>query len=260
MTLVSKNIWGQVASSSTTWSGTTSPTTTALMSQSKYMTQSSMQQQALAQVQKMHAQQSYQAQMQAFNGQTMPSSQACTPPQAAILSGVSYANPYGNRNPHTLAILEAAAFADDGSFDFPTTFAGTINLPDGGKLIGDGAGTILIEDKDAKVRYRAAEREFNRYLNSSDLMEEFIAFAAAAGANKRDILGLPLNLFITFLIIRAAESDGEEPPDDVILQLPKPKIDRCGFCGRFLRPTLAAQGLIHCNTLHFDRHMQRLAA
>ena len=46
-----------------------------------------------------------------------------------------------------------------------------IELPDGAKLIVDAAGNYRIEDKDAKVTYKANRiREFSPHLNASDMV------------------------------------------------------------------------------------------
>lgn len=75
---------------------------------------------------------------------------------------------------------------------------------------------------------------FNRYINASDLLEEFIAFVGAEGVRAGEVFGLPVELFIKWLIIRACEEDQEEP--NVELALPAPQAQpRCIVCKRFLR-------------------------
>lgn len=79
----------------------------------------------------------------------------------------------------------------------------------------------------------APPRPFNRYINASDLMEEFIRYAGEQGVRQGEVLDLPVVLFIKWLVIRACEEDQEEP--DVILELgPKPQ-PRCLGCQRFMR-------------------------
>lgn len=77
-------------------------------------------------------------------------------------------------------------------------------------------------------------RSFNRYVNASDLLEEFIGFVGAEGVSQGEVLGLPVDLFIKWLVIRACEEDAEVPP--VTLQLPpRPAQPRCVGCGRWMR-------------------------
>lgn len=61
--------------------------------------------------------------------------------------------------------------------------------------------------------------DFNRYLNASDMIEEFIKYVGGLGLGKREFLSLPVELFIAFLVVRAAESDGEVPPADQVKRL-----------------------------------------
>jgi hypothetical protein len=75
---------------------------------------------------------------------------------------------------------------------------------------------------------------FNKYINASDLLEEFIQYLGEEKIKKSEILGLPVDLFIKWLIIRACEQDKEESP--VILQLPAPKSQpRCLGCQKYMK-------------------------
>ena len=95
---------------------------------------------------------------------------------------------------------------------------------------------------------------FNKYVNASDLLEEFIAFLGSERVKKGEVMGLPVELFIKWLIIRACEEDEEEP--NVVLQLPAPKAKpRCLGCGQYmhLNPGIP---LIHnqqCSQYYFSR-------
>lgn len=100
---------------------------------------------------------------------------------------------------------------------------------------------------------RLGPREFNKYVNGSDLLEEFIAFLGTEGVRQGDVMALPLELFIKWLIIRACEQDQEEPP--VVLELPARKSQpRCLGCQRFMRndTTLPLHGA-QCADRHFAR-------
>lgn len=97
-------------------------------------------------------------------------------------------------------------------------------------------------------------REFNRYINASDLMEEFIGYLNTVGVRQGEVMDLPVELFIKWLIIRACEEDQEEP--NVSLELPARRTPqpRCAGCQRFLRrdTKLALCGPA-CATLAFER-------
>lgn len=82
--------------------------------------------------------------------------------------------------------------------------------------------------------------EFNKYINASDLMEEFIKWVGSEGVRRREVMTLSIDLFIKWLIIRACEEDQEEP--NVTLQLPAPKPQpRCLGCGRWIK----AEEVVH---------------
>lgn len=133
------------------------------------------------------------------------------------------------------------------------------NLPDGSVLRIDWQGNYTIEDKDAKVTYRASRiREFNPYLNASDLLEDFIRDMHKEGVLQSELLQLPVNIFIHWLILQAALKDGD-PVDDVtppVKLLPAPK-KRCLCCGRFLPKVKLAANLLFCDGSHFDRYQVR---
>lgn len=121
----------------------------------------------------------------------------------------------------------------------PKTGSGEVELPDGAKLIYED-GNYRIEDKDAKITYRASRnRAFNRYVNASDLLEEFLTFLGALGVKQQDVLEIPIDVFINFIIMRAAQQDGEPVPEEVKVE-DHPKLlmwrwtDRCAGCGRFI--------------------------
>jgi hypothetical protein len=76
-------------------------------------------------------------------------------------------------------------------------------------------------------------REFNKYVNASDLLEEFIRYLGTQGVRQREIRDMPIDLFIKWLVIRACEEEQEEP--GVVLALPEPrKQPRCIQCSRFM--------------------------
>lgn len=135
-----------------------------------------------------------------------------------------------------------------------------ITLPDGTVVEVESNGSYRIVDKDAKVIYRANKvRDFNRFLNVSDRLEEFIAFCGDQMVRKDEFLELPLNLFIKWLVIEAAKADQVDPPADVKLlpDLRRAITPRCTGCGRFLPRYATAKKLFFCAPPCFERHYHR---
>jgi len=147
--------------------------------------------------------------------------------------------------------------------DIGTAF--DMEMPDGSTLHVDIHGNYRIDDKDAKVVYQANRlREFNRFVNASDLLVEFIDDLRKLGVPQDKVLAIPIEAFINWLMIRAAEADGEPVAPDV------PKLEantaitqaakrlRCGCCGRFIPKKHETIGLRFCNGAHADRALARL--
>ena len=144
-----------------------------------------------------------------------------------------------------------------------------IELPDGAIIDVKADGSYEIVDKDAKVTYKANRvREFNRYVNASDLLEEFIDFVdGVGGIDKERFLALPIEAFIRWLVLRAAQADGESMPEEEtaitqsVLALPSPihRIKRnCKCCGRFVSRRRADNAMLFCSTEHFARYEEKL--
>jgi len=117
----------------------------------------------------------------------------------------------------------------------------TIELPDGAKLVLDDKGNYHIDDSDAQVIYQANRvRDFSPHLNASDMVADFVRYVGDLGVRKSDVLGLPLHLFISWLVIQAAERDGDAIPADVLPVDQDPVLvaarrPRCLRCGRFVK-------------------------
>lgn len=99
--------------------------------------------------------------------------------------------------------------------DDPVAFAldsvGEYRLPDGTRISVNGDGNFQLDDKDAKVVYKANRiREFNPYVNASDLLERFIEEAGRLGVEQTRMLKLPVEAFINWLIREAAKKDGDK--------------------------------------------------
>ena len=96
-------------------------------------------------------------------------------------------------------------------------------------------------------------RAFNRYINGSDLLQEFIHFLGSHQVRKAEALKIPLELVIQWLIIEAAKADDEEPP--VKLRLPAKKL-RCLSCSRVLKRKTA---IMLCSTACVMRRLRTAA-
>lgn len=142
----------------------------------------------------------------------------------------------------------------------PQSWRGKVELPDGTMLHVD-KGKLLIDDDDAQIVYAANRfREFNRYLNASDLLVDFVRFAGSLDVRQSEVLDLPIDLFINWLIVQAAEADGESPPDDIVIDqhpslnhkaLPRPKHStRCVHCGKYVVSSKQKDLLPACNKFH----------
>lgn len=133
----------------------------------------------------------------------------------------------------------------------------SIETPDGTLIKIDNNGNIEIEDDNAKIVYKANRiREFNRFLNASDLLEDFIRFIGSKGVKQNEVLNIPIEIFINWLIIEAAKEDGEEPP---ILPLNNKDYPRCLICGRFIKKSLA-QVAKFCNPDHYSKYLLKYNA
>lgn len=145
-----------------------------------------------------------------------------------------------------------------------------IEMPDGSVIQIDDKGNFTVEDKDAKVIYQASRiREFNPYVNAGDLLGSFIDFVrqSVPGVRRADIPELPVQLFVNWLILEAAQRDGDPVPSDVV-PLPDNRLlvarirPRCllPVCRRFIARSVAMAGFNYCNPPHAERHMKLLIA
>ncbi|MDO8683954.1 MAG: hypothetical protein Q7N50_10790 [Armatimonadota bacterium] len=130
----------------------------------------------------------------------------------------------------------------------------TIKLPDGTVIDIERDGSFVLNDKDAKIIYRANRlREFNKFINVSDRLEEFIAFCGQHGVRQGEMLDLPVRLFIGWLAIEAAKADKEPEPDIKLLpDLRKCQTPRCVNCGKFILREMPAMKIEFCAPKCFD--------
>lgn len=138
----------------------------------------------------------------------------------------------------------------------------TIQLPDGSCVFIQADGSYEIRHTDNTVVRRKPIRllEFNRFINASDLLEEFIKDLGVCGVKQDEVLNIPIELFINWLVIRAAEQDGEEPPEDIpkLETVAKYKPPQCKTCGRFISKRRKEAGMLFCNSEHFKRYEDNL--
>jgi len=145
-----------------------------------------------------------------------------------------------------------------------------IEMPDGCVIDVDVKGNYRINDKDTKVVYKANRiREFNPFINASDILEDFIRYVGKLGVTQSQLMDLPIELFINFLIIRAAEADGDPKPADMDIEshpaikaLPSPKNHdvRCRSCGKFITKSKQRLGLEFCSENHMVVFARKQAA
>ena len=145
---------------------------------------------------------------------------------------------------------------------------GAYELGDGSKLIVDDVGNFKIEDKDAKVTYKSNNmREFNKFINSSDLLADFIHDMGKLGADAEQVLNTPVQYFIRWLIFKAAEADGEETDEDLSLItsdavkcVEQPKtVFKCKHCGKFISSVRFTNGIMFCNGSHADAYFEKVS-
>lgn|GEM_PF-4049444 len=133
--------------------------------------------------------------------------------------------------PHPMANHDVAKLITrhvDG-YELPAE-VGEYIMPDGSILIVDDVGNYRVEDHDAKVTYKANRtREFNPYINASDLLEAFVAAVGKHPAvDQGNVLRLPLEAFVNWLICEAAKRDGDSMEglpkvEDALPQLAAPQ-------------------------------------
>lgn len=137
-------------------------------------------------------------------------------------------------------------------------------MPDGSTLKVDNYGNYQVLDQDSKVTYKANRiREFNPYVNASDLLEKFISYVGGLGLDVRqnEILKLPIEAFINWLILQAAAKDGDSldglPSVEKALPAPIPKKPRCLGCGRYMSKMWAATSrMAFCSQEHWRDHVR----
>lgn len=148
----------------------------------------------------------------------------------------------------------------DGSISFMT-----MTLPDGTVLTLKPDDSVSIDDSNAKILYRSSPvRNFNKYLNASDLLEEFVKYCAQEKITKNDFQNLPISLFIYWLIVEATKADRDDL-DDVAPMLEsavknhKSHTHKCKQCGKFLSKKYESNGINFCSSQHMSLYLEKIA-
>jgi hypothetical protein len=131
----------------------------------------------------------------------------------------------------------------------------TVTLPDGTMIDMDRTGNFKIIDAKAKITYKSNNvRDFNSYINASDKLEDFIKFCGEVGVRQGEMLEIPIKHFVGWLIVKAAEADGEELP-----ALPdlRPKLPRCMTCGRFMAQRRVERKVFYCRSTCLERELRK---
>lgn len=135
------------------------------------------------------------------------------------------------------------------------TSSTTVDLQVDAQVFADAInrlGSSFRHSADA-FRRAAPPRDFNRYLNASDLLEEFITWLGTEGVRGSEVMDLPVELFVKWLIVRACEADDEEPNVELVVPR-RSQQPRCLGCQRFMarRVRVPLHGP-RCADLHFKR-------
>jgi len=209
-----------------------------------------------------------------------------SPTSLSVSGSVSSSIIYNNNSPQHITITSpqidqiknlCLSFAADGNLildcsDKPLLKDGneiTIEMPDGTLIQMQKNGNFTVDDKDSKVVYKGNRiREFNRFINASDLLQEFICFLGKQGLRQSEVLSVPIELFVSWLVPQAAEADGEENPEDIVPVENHPKFieckkkvmaGKCLRCGRFISSNKVKTGFNFCNIDHAQEHCERFS-
>jgi len=136
----------------------------------------------------------------------------------------------------------------------------TYDMPDGSKVAIDQDGGFQIDDKDAKVLYRASHmRDFNPFMNASDLLEAYITELVPLGVRQDQVLHLEIERFIFWLIHKAAEHDHDPTPTSIPKLPPRTVLirNRCAACGRFILRAFVDSSIFFCTPEHLLKQLNR---
>lgn len=138
-------------------------------------------------------------------------------------------------------------------YQYPGTAVSSIFASTGGGVINSIsiASNQLAHNPPYNPSQSAAPRRVNRFLATSDMLEEFLREMSAEGIGRASMLDLPIELFVSWLVVKAAEADQETVPENVtdprrrIHALPKRHL--CRGCNNEITADLRARGLQWCS-------------
>ena len=155
---------------------------------------------------------------------------------------------------YSITWTNSSSATTDWTYDpFDSTWGATLQI-----IPNMPAVQVSVTDEQVSRIRKPPPQEFNPFINASDMMEKFIAFLGEHKVKQQEVMGMPIELFIKWLIIQACEADKEEPPADVQLALPAPKQQpRCLGCQRYL-PAATAIPIhdVRCAEFYYARHQQ----
>ena len=129
-----------------------------------------------------------------------------------------------------------------------------IYLKDGTHIVIDREQNLRVRDENSKIVYKSNRvREFNRYVNASDLLEAFIRDLGDRGVRQNQVLDTRIEVFINWLIYKAALQDGDKVEEPKLMHQPQ-----CKYCGKFISKMLAESGFEFCNPDHAKQLYERL--
>lgn len=141
-------------------------------------------------------------------------------------------------------------------------------MPDGVRIRMGYDDDYEIEDEDARVLYKGcSKREFNKYVNASELLGDFVGDLGKIGVIQSKVLKTPIEHFINWLIHRAAEQDDDQYAAEGVPTLieSKPVLlthnaskPKCKQCGRFISQKRADLGINFCNSEHMAKYEMKM--
>ncbi len=88
-------------------------------------------------------------------------------------------------------------------------------------------------------------------------MEAFIRYVGDLGVRQGEVLSLPLDLFIKWLILEAAKRDDEPAPEDVVIVIEQP---RCLGCQRWMPKCAESRKVPFCEAACLAMYSNRQRA
>ena len=132
-------------------------------------------------------------------------------------------------------------------------FKGLIKMKDHTLLRIHDDGNFEIHDGAAQTIYKSNRiKDFNKYIEGSSLLEDFIKDCGTAGIRQSEFMSIPIEVFIHWLIYKAALKDDDPLPNGVYApenhpETKKMKLPRCLACGKFISPAFTEAGINFCN-------------